>query len=126
MYRRMPFGLWFCGSNRSVGAFERDPTFGPTADLSERVLELAPFHRELVFDSDRTFRDDSPNDETFSLEGTKSFGEHSIGDVGYRGLDGGVARSSLKECLQDSPCPAATDELDSSMKTRADLRNKWG
>jgi hypothetical protein len=122
----MPFSFWFCGSNRSVGAFERDPTFGPTADLSERVLELPAFHRELVFDSDRTFRDDGPNDETFSFERTKSFGEHSIGDVGNRGFYRRIARSSLKECLQNSSRPAATDELDSSMETRADLRNHWG
>jgi hypothetical protein len=122
----MSFGLRFWSSQRTVGAFEWHPTLGPAADLSECVLELATFQGELVFDSDRAFRDDGPNNETFCLQGTKTFGEHAIGDVGYRSLYGGVARSPLKERLQDGSGPPATDELDSAMKTRADLRNQWG
>jgi hypothetical protein len=90
---RIDSGLW--GSNSIVRAFERNPTFGPTADFAEWALKLATLQCKLVFDSDRTFRDDSADDEILRLQGTKALGQHPIGDIWNRGLDGRVACLSL-------------------------------
>src|SRR5712675_602295 len=100
---------------------ERNPAFGPGADLFQRVLELAPFWGKLVLNAHRAFGDDNPEQQIFSLERAKPLRQHPIGEIGNRGLDGAVAASSLEERLQDGAAPAATDQLDSPVKAGANL-----
>ena len=47
---------------------ERNPAFGPRTDLGQRALEGPAFLGELVFDADRTLRDDLPREKLFRLE----------------------------------------------------------
>lgn len=102
-------------------AFKRNPAFGPVANLLQSVLELEAFLGKLVFNSHRGVGDHTADDQSFALEGAKALGQHPIGEVRDRTLDGRVARFSLKEGLNNSTRPAATDELDSPMKARAYL-----
>jgi hypothetical protein len=107
-------------------AFKRNPTFSPVPNLLQSVLELEAFLRKLVFNPHWGVRDYSPGDQFLALKGAKALGQHPIGEVWNRSLDGSVARFSLKECLKNCTRPAATDELDSPMKAGAYLGDGKG
>lgn len=122
----MPTRTGFVSALIVRAAFERNPAFSPVADLSQRVLELAAFHAKLVFNAHGSVGNHTADDQPFALKGAKSFGQHAIGDVRDRTLDGRVARSSLKEGLKNGACPAAADELDCPVKAGAYLRDGEG
>lgn len=75
-----------------------------------------PFRGQLVFDAYGAVGDNDTKHQIFPFEGAQPFGQHPIGDIGNRAFDGGVARLSLKQCLQNGACPPAPDELDSPVK----------
>src|SRR6266853_3312281 len=102
-------------------ALERNPAFGPVANLLQSVLEFEAFLGKLVFNPNRGVGDHSANNQSFALKGAKALRQHSIGEVRDCTLDSCVARFSLKEGLKNGARPAATDELDSPMKPGAYL-----
>jgi hypothetical protein len=100
---------------------EREPSFGPRTDFVQRCLKGPSFFGELIFDANRAFRNNSPYHELFRLEGAEPLGQHSVGDVRDGAPDERVSRFPLEECLNDRACPPATDELDGTVETGADL-----
>ena len=108
-------------------ALERNPAFGPVANLLQRILELEAFLGKLVFNPHRDVGDHTADDQSFALKGAKALRQHPIGEVRDCTLDGCVARFSLKKGLKNGARPAATDELDSPMKAGAYLGSReWG
>jgi len=104
-----------------LNALERNPAFGPVANLLQSVLELEAFLGKLVFNPHRGVRDHTADDQSFALKGAKALRQHPIGEVRDCTLDGCVARFSLKKGLKNGARPSATDELDSLMKAGAYL-----
>src|ERR1700736_5557342 len=107
-------------------ALKRNPTFSPGPNLFQGVLELEAFLGKLVFNPHWGVGDHTPDDQSFALKRAKPLGQHPIGEVRDRTLDGRVARFSLKEGLKNCARPAATDELDRPMKAGAYLGNGEG
>jgi hypothetical protein len=106
----------------SLAGFSRNPPFGPTGYLAECALKLPAFLGQLVVDSHRAFGNYGSKDQALRLQGAKSLRQHSISDVRNCRLNRSVAGLSLKQRLQDSASPTATDELDSAVETTAN----WG
>ena len=62
-------------------ALERNPAFGPVANLLQSVLELEAFPGELVFNPHRGVGDHTADNQSFALKGAKALRQHPIGEV---------------------------------------------
>jgi hypothetical protein len=102
-------------------SLEGKPSFGPCTDFVQRCLKGSSLFGELVFDANRAFRNDSPYHELFRLERAEPLGQHSVRDIRDGAPDERVSRFSLEERLDDRACPPATDELDGTVETGANL-----
>ena len=102
---------------------ERNPAFRPITNFVQCILELSALLGQLVLNSDRCFRNNRANDKVFSFEGAEPFGEHPVCNIRDGSLDQRIASPALKEGAQNSPCPTATDELNSAVEPRTDVRN---
>jgi hypothetical protein len=125
-HRRMLSNAGFFSALIMCNAFKRNPAFSPVPNLLQSVLELEAFLGKLVFNPHWGVGDHTADDQAFALKGAKALGQHPIGEVRDRTLDGRVARFSLKEGLKNCTRPAATDELDSPMKSGAYLGDGEG
>lgn len=90
------------------------------------VFKRTSLFRELVLDANGRITDDPSGDHIFCFERPKPLGKHSIRDVRDGRLDQGVSFLALQESLNDGPRPPFTDELNSTVETRTDVRDDFG
>jgi len=85
------------------------------------MLERAALLGELVLHAHRRLGNHDPRDDPFRLQLTKTLRQHPVADVRNPAPELGEAHPAVQEELDHGARPSAADELDGTMKPRAQV-----